>query len=156
MGKIKKMDFREIYAKLIGAGIGLAVGLFLAFAIPKIYYDSFYNPSKEVEVINVELLEEEYEACKTFKYLFTRNVKKNINGKFVDELILIREGQEIELTRFSDKATLQKGLRTLVLTFKLPCDLDPGTYYIYSNTIFEINGREGSFNFTTPSFRIKQ
>lgn len=145
---------KKVKNAIIGAIIGALVFSVTGYLFPVIYY-TFFDRVDYYEIYDIHFDQENYKPCDTAILTLTRKVNINAQVEYIDELRLLKnDGNVDEVYRYIGKANWIKENNTIKLKYKLPCELEEGTYYIDSISSFRIYGIEKTKYFQTPKFNI--
>lgn len=148
---------KKVATILFTSLIGFTSFIILGELLPRTYFRYLDNTDYyKIDKISIE--DQNYKACETINISISRSIPRNIQTTYVDELVLVetnnQDAIETEIFTYAGETFWKRGEKTVVLPYKLPCDLQTGNYYIESSSSFIIEGVEKEEGFQTPVFRV--
>jgi hypothetical protein len=133
--------------------IGMAIALFPAIAPPIAAWvdpDYYYSIDGPVEIDQAV-----YRPCDTVRISFNRRSRLAVKADL--HRILLRQEGEVRLQvneQIAKDVILDQSTEKIAVLYVLPCDLDPGKYYVSRVLFYEVNGDKRSYQYWTPSFEV--
>lgn len=152
MTKNKLFCFGCHYHRIANALIFAFLFIFTGWAIPQIFFSYFDTTNYYEVLLPVRTDALKYNTCDTAKLYITRNSKIDAKARVILELVDIYENTEV--TSETRPLSIEKGRQTITALFKLPCDLQGGTYYIRGLVTYEVRGVDKNTKIYTTNFTV--
>lgn len=128
----------------------------MGFLIPVLYRTYFDKTEYYTLVQPVEVQAGEHKACERVTMVMRRTATINTVGTFTYEVSRLQGEGSTPVAHYRvDDVVISKGQETLYKPITIPCDAEPGTYYISGIVEYYIDRTPKTYNFYTYEFEVK-
>lgn len=120
-------------------------------------YFSYFDKTKYYDIVNPITVEKRTNyACGYVDAYIHRKVLAPIQGTSVKQLTLIRRDNGLNQRVQSYVTAIQAdvGEATVITHWRLPCDIDPGTYFFEGTVAYKIGDIQKTTHFYTETFDV--
>lgn len=134
---------------------GLAFVIMGYFA-PRIYYEYIDSTNYITVKQPVGTNKKIYQPCEEITFVLERNsmIDSTVVGQY--ELILVKADSNYDIVReYNDTFIVNKDARTITQRYKIPCQLEPGTYFIRGLYIYNFHDVQHQYPIVTDLFTVQ-
>jgi hypothetical protein len=147
---------KNIAARIFNTLIFMATFVLVGTLLPYLYYEYVDQTNYYHIEVPVMTTEKEYKPCDTVIVPVTRKSLVDKNGELRIELIRVENDKNYEVETTKYEVLIEEGTQTRLVQQQIPCNEQPGFYFLKGRISFEVHGVERFYEFTTNTFEVRQ
>lgn len=158
MKKLKKIIKHEITNRFLSAMLFATMFVLIGSIIPETYYKYFDHTEYLTVRYPMGTDKDSYKPCEKLVVISTYTALQDINATSHNNWMKINEDGSFTkvLERERDGVFLKAEGQPFSVQLDVPCDLDPGTYFLSGIKTYNILGNEHQYSFVSEPFIIEE
>jgi len=144
-------DLKNAFSHIVMFGLAFAI---IGYLVPHTYYEFFDRSTYFTLELPIKIAKKVITPCESNTILMTRFASQDISAVISIQMVLEKyEGDEM-IKSETYKTPISKGQKTVVISWKMDCDIELGTYYYHGVVSYMPHSQEFFTPFYTEKFEV--